>query len=330
MSMRHLLRRVSLYLVALWASVTLNFVIPRLTGGGPAQALLARQRGRGISPNALHALEVQYGISHDPLFSQYLQYLNNLAHGNLGISYANSEPVTNVLARDLPWTLALVGVSLILGFAIGTGLGVVIAWRRGSAMDTLLMPVFTFISAIPYFWLALALLYVLGFTLSWFPLNGGYDINSVSPGWSLDFFLSAIQYALLPALTIVIGSIAGWMLGMRNAMITTLSEDYVLMAEAKGLRQWRVMMTYAARNAILPNITSFALSLGFVVSGSLLTEIVFNYPGIGYALLQAVQNKDFPVMQGLFLVITAAVLVANFLADLLYVVLDPRVRHERG
>ena len=327
--MRHLIRRVSLYLVALWASATLNFLIPRLSPGDPAQALLARMHGR-ISPAALHALEVQYGISHESLFSQYQQYIVNLLHANLGTSFSNAEPVTNVIARDLPWTLALVGVSLVISFVVGTLLGVAVAWWRGSKTDTILMPFFTFISAIPYFWFALALVFLLGYVLSWLPPSGGYDIYNYTPGPDLGFLLSAVRYAILPAFTIVIGSIAGWMLGMRNTMITTLSEDYVLMAEAKGLTRWRVMMTYAARNAILPNITSFALSLGFVVSGSLLTEIVFNYPGIGYALLQGVQNKDYPVIQGLFLIITLAVLVANLLADVAYVVLDPRVRSERG
>ena len=327
--MRHLTRRIGFYLVALWASATLNFLIPRLAPGDPARALLARMHGR-ISPAALHALEVQYGISHEPLYSQYWQYLTNLAHGDFGTSFANAEPVTNVIARDLPWTLALVGAALIISFLLGTILGVAVAWWRGSRLDTILMPAFTFISAIPYFWFALALVFILGHSLNWFPSNGGYDIYSYTPGWDLGFFLSATQYAVLPAFTIVIGSIAGWMLGMRNTMITTLSEDYVLMAEAKGLSQWRIMITYAARNAILPNITSFALALGFVVSGSLLTEIVFNYPGIGYALVQGVQNRDYPLIQGLFLIITVAVLVANFLADLAYVVLDPRVRSERG
>jgi peptide/nickel transport system permease protein len=327
--MRHLIRRVSLYLVALWASATLNFLIPRLAPGDPAQALLARMHGR-ISPAALQALEVQYGISHESLFSQYQQYIANLLHANLGTSFANAEPVTNVIARDLPWTLALVGVSLIISFVVGTLLGVAVAWWRGSKTDTILMPFFTFISAIPYFWFALALVFLLGYVLNWLPPSGGYDIYTYTPGPDLGFLLSATRYAILPAFTIVIGSIAGWMLGMRNMMITTLSEDYVLMAEAKGLTRWRVMMTYAARNAILPNITSFALSLGFVVSGSLLTEIVFNYPGIGYALVQGVHNKDYPVIQGLFLIITVAVLVANLLADVVYVVLDPRVRSERG
>jgi peptide/nickel transport system permease protein len=327
--MRHLLRRFGFYLVALWASATLNFLIPRLSPGDPAEALLARMHGR-VSPAALHALEIQYGITHDPLFSQYVQYLNNLLHANLGTSFANAEPVTNIIARDLPWTLVLVGVALIISFVIGTVLGVAVAWWRGSTTDTVLMPAFTFISAIPYFWLALALVFILGYTLNWFPSNGGYDIYTYTPGWDLGFFFSAAKYAILPAFTIVVGSIAGWMLGMRNMMITTLSEDYVLMAEAKGLTRWRIMLTYAARNAILPNITSFALSLGFVVGGSLLTEIVFNYPGIGYALLQGVENKDYPAIQGLFLIITVAVLAANFLADLVYVILDPRVRNERG
>jgi peptide/nickel transport system permease protein len=327
--MRHLIQRFGFYLIALWASATLNFVIPRLTPGDPAVALLARMHGR-ISPTALHALEIQYGITNEPLSTQYVQYLGNMLHGDLGTSFANAEPVTNLIARDLPWTLALVGLSLIISFVIGTALGVAVAWWRGTKADTVLMPAFTFISAIPYFWFALALVFLLGYTLNWFPSNGGYDIFSYTPGWDFGFFLSAIRYAILPAFTIVIGSIAGWMIGMRNTMVTTLAEDYVLMAEAKGLTRARVMFTYAARNAILPNITSFALSLGFVVSGSLLTEIVFNYPGIGYAYIQAVDNKDYPVMQGLFFIITVAVLLANFLADLVYVILDPRVRNERG
>ena len=327
--MRHLIQRLVFYLVALWASVTLNFLIPRLSPGSPVDALLARMHGR-VSPAAIHALEIQYGVTKEPLFFQYLQYLGNLLHGNLGTSFTSFEPVTSVIARDLPWTLVMVGLALIISFVVGTILGVAVAWWRGSATDTILMPAFTFISAIPYFWFALALVFVLGYTLNWLPSYGGYDIYSYTPGLDLGFLLSAARYAILPAFTIVVGSIAGWMIGMRNTMVSTLSEDYVLMAEAKGLTRWRVMMTYAARNAILPNITSFALSIGFVVSGSLLTEIVFNYPGIGYALLQAVQNKDYPLMQGLFLIISLAVLAANFLADLVYVILDPRVRNERG
>jgi peptide/nickel transport system permease protein len=293
--------------------------------------MLSRLHGKA-SPQAIHALEILFGVNtHDSLWTQYLQYIGNLAHGNLGVSVTYlPTPVSQVIMRDLFWTLTLVGVTLVISFVVGTLLGALVAWRHGSTLDSILPPMFTFLSAIPYFWLALIFLYIFGFTLGWFPIYGGYDADTTTPGFNLDFMLSALEHAVLPAITIIIGSIASWILGMRNTMITTLSEDYVMMAEAKGLSERRIMLTYAARNAILPNITSFALSLGFVVSGALLTEIVFSYPGIGYALLQAVENHDYSLIEGIFLLVVIAVLAANFLADLAYVALDPRVRHERG
>src|SRR2546423_4929327 len=328
--MRHLLRRIGFYLVALWASATLNFLIPHLSPGNPEQALMYRLKGKA-SPQTLHALEIALGVNHDPLWSQYIQYLNNLLHGNLGVSITYlPTPVSDVIAQELPWTLVLVGVALVISFVVGTVLGIIVVWRRGSFLDVVFSPFFTFLSAIPYFWLALVLLYVLGSQLNWFPIHGGYDTDTTEPGWNLDFILSAAQYAILPALTIIIGSIAGWMLGMRNAMVTTLSEDYVLMAVAKGLPLRRVMFTYGARNAILPNITAFALSLGFLVSGSLLTEIVFSYPGIGFAILQAVDNLDYALLQGIFLVITVAGLGAKFLGRPLYVGFAPPARAWRS
>jgi peptide/nickel transport system permease protein len=323
--MRQLLRRIGFYVIALWASVTINFLIPRLAPGNPAQVLVARFQGK-IPASAVVALEKQFGITNESLWLQYWQYLGNLLHGNLGVSLTfYPTPVIQVINQDLPWTVVLVGVSLIISFALGTLLGIFIAWRRGSLFDSVLPPVVTIFYAIPYFWLALILLYVLGFTLNWFPLSGGYD-SSISPGLSADFLASAVSHAILPALTIVLSSISGWMLGMRNTMITTLTEDYVLMAQAKGLPEREVVFNYAARNAILPNVTGFALALGFVVGGALLTEMVFSYPGIGFALLQAVQNADYPLVQGIFLFIAIAVLVANFLADMLNTVLDPRAR----
>lgn len=322
--MRQLLRRIGFYLIALWASVTINFFVPHLAPGNPALALVARFQGQ-LPPSAIHALELQYGITNDSLWVQYWRYLVNLLHGDLGISLTNyPTPVIQVIRQDLPWTLVLIGVSLVISFVIGTLLGVFIAWRRGSAFDTVLPPVMMVFAAIPYFWLALILLYLLGFTLNWFPINGGYDV-SVTPGLSLDFLGSAIQHAILPALTIVLSSIAGWMLTMRNTMITTLTEDYVLLAQAKGLPE-RSVIYYAARNAILPSITGFALALGFVVAGAILTEEVFSYPGIGFALLQGVTNNDYPLVQGIFLTIAVAVLAANFLADLINTALDPRAR----
>jgi peptide/nickel transport system permease protein len=289
------------------------------------------ERRGPMNPAEFHALEVAFGLNtSDPLWLQYFKYLGNLLHGNLGISYTQfPTPVNAIIAQNIGWTLILGAVAVIISFVLGCLIGIVMAWLRGSLVDSLLSPMVNFLSAIPYFWLALILLYVFGFVLNWFPFSDGYD-TTLDVGWNLDFILSAAYHAVLPALTIVLSSIAGWMLVMRNSMITTLSEDYVLMAQAKGLSRRRVMFAYAARNAILPNIAGFALSLGFIVGGQLLTEIVFSYPGIGFSLLQAVQGKDYALIQGIFLMIALAVLGANFLADLLYTMLDPRVRQERG
>ncbi|MBO0781513.1 MAG: ABC transporter permease [Ktedonobacteraceae bacterium] len=327
--MLHLLRRIGFYILSLWVSITLNFFLPRLAPGDPAQIYIARFHGR-IPPQALEALRVQFGVSSDPLWLQYFQYLNALLHGNLGIAISYfPTPVADVISQNMPWTLLLAGVSVVISFLLGTLMGVIAAWKRGGIFDSVFSPLMTLFSSIPYFWLALMALYLLAFVFTIFPLSGGYD-PSLAPGWNLDFIWDATYHSILPSLTIVISSISGWMLGMRNAMISTLSEDYVLMAEAKGLSQWRVMFTYAARNAILPNVSGFALALGFVISGQLLTEVVFSYPGLGFALLKAVQQADYSLMQGIFLLITVAVLVANLLADLLYVLLDPRAREERS
>lgn len=325
--MRYLLRRIGFYLVALWAALSLNFLIPRLMPGDPVLLLVGRLQGQ-VDPRAIQALRLQFGLNNSSLWSQYLHYLSDLLHGNMGVSITYfPTPVAQVIGLGLRWTLVLVGVSAILSFFIGTLMGTIAAWRRGSWFDNVASPLLTFLSAIPYFWFALIALYVLGFLLRWFPLTGAYSIDT-APGVNGPFLLSAAYHAVLPAVTIVISSMAGWMLGMRNAMLSTLAEDYVLMAQAKGLAERRVMLTYAARNAILPNITGFALSLGFVIGGALLTEIVFSYPGLGYILLQGVQSDDFPLMQGIFLLIAVAVLCANFLADVCYTVLDPRVRQE--
>lgn len=323
--MRQLLRHILLYLAAFWAAITLNFFIPRLAPGDPAQIVLARFQGR-ITPTTLHALELQFGISHAPLWQQYLQYLTQLLHGDLGVSFTYfPTPVTTILAQEILWTLTLVGLSLLISFLLGSLLGIVLAWRRGSWLDSLFPPLLTFISSMPYFFLALIALYFLGYVLKWFPLNGGYDTN-LAVGWNTDFLSSAVYHGMLPALTIVLVSTGGWMFSMRNTMITTLSEDYVLLARAKGLNKRRVMFLYGARNAVLPSVTGFAISFGFIITGSLLTEVVFSYPGIGFAILQAAQSNDFPLLQGIFLVVALSVLGANFLADLAYALLDPRIR----
>ena len=330
--MRHLLRRTGFYLIALWAAVTFNFIIPRLMPGDPAEAYIARLQTQQVTRAQIDAIRVEFGVNPNvPIWRQYFDYLNGLLHGNLGISTSQfPSQVTNILQQSLPWTIGLVGVSLMLSFLIGTLVGMLIAWKRGSWYDTAVPPILTFLSAIPYFWMALGLIYVFGVNLNWFPTDSGYDVFNVYPGWNSDFIGSVAQHAILPVFTLVIGTLAGWVLTMRNTMVTTLSEDYVLMAQAKGLTERRVMFHYAARNAILPSITSFSISLGLVVSGSLLTEIVFNYPGIGFALYKAVQGDDYALVEGCFLVIALAVLIANFLSELVYVFLDPRVRQTRN
>jgi peptide/nickel transport system permease protein len=330
--MRFLLRRAGFYLIALWAAITLNFIIPRLMPGDPTDAYIAKLQGQQISRAQLAAIRAEFGVNPSiPLWQQYLNYLNGILHGNLGISTSQfPTQVLTILQQSLPWTIGLVGAAVILSFFIGTLIGMLTAWRRGSWYDSLLPPVLTFLSAAPYFWMALGLVYVFAVGLSWFPTDSGYDVFSVSPGWSLAFLGSVLQHAILPVVTLVIGSLGGWVLTMRNTMITTLSEDYVLMAQAKGLPDQRVMLHYAARNAILPSITSFSISLGLVVSGALLTEIVFNYPGIGFALFKGIQGDDYGLIAGCFLVIALAVLLANFLSEVLYALLDPRVRQGRG
>jgi len=316
----------------LWAAVTFNFIIPRLMPGNPALAYLSKIRSQQVTAAQYQTMLKEFGVDpHMPVWQQYWNYVSALLHGQLGISTSQfPSQVSTILAQSLPWTICLVGVAVTLSFLIGTLIGMVIAWRRGSWYDTATPPILTFFSAVPYFWMALALIYIFGVNLRWFPADGGYDIFGSQPGWNLDFIGSAIQHAILPVITLVIGSLAGWVLTMRNTMITTLSEDYVMMAQAKGLVERRVMFSYAARNAVLPSVTSFSISLGLVVSGALLTEIVFNYPGIGFYLYQGVQGDDYPLVEGCFLMIALAVLLANFLSELLYVALDPRVRQGRN
>ncbi|MFB6611090.1 ABC transporter permease [Agromyces sp. NPDC056379] len=325
--MKFVTRRLFFYAITAWAAVTINFFIPRLLPGDPVKALIAKNQGK-ISTDAMQALYAMFGLDEESsLWDQYVEYWNLLLHGDLGVSFAFFPmPVNEVIAQAIPWTVGLVGIATILSFAIGTLIGTGIGWRRGTWADSLL-PISTFFSAVPYFWLGLIAIFVFSVTLGWFPASGSYD-RSLIPGWNWEFVSSVIYYGTLPALTIVISSISGWILGMRNMVVTVSSEDYVTVAHAKGLSERRVMFGYAARNAVLPQVSSFALSLGFIVGGTLIMEMVFTYQGIGFLLFNAVNAKDYPLMQGCFLVITVAVLVANIIADFIYVVLDPRTRQE--
>ncbi|GAB3597750.1 ABC transporter permease [Microbacterium tumbae] len=322
--MRALARRIFFYLITAWAAISLNFLIPRLMPGDPATALINKFQGK-LSAEAIAAFRVLFGQDDKTLWEQYLDYWGRVFTGDFGISYAYyPSPVADVLGLSVGWTLALVTICTIIGFVLGTGLGMWVGWRRGSWTDSI-VPVTNFLSSIPYFWFAIIMVYVFGILLGWFPISGGYRVGTTI-GFNWPFISSAIERAILPSLTIVVSSIGGWLLGMRNMMVTTMGEDYVRLAEAKGLSRSRIMYAYAARNAVLPSFSSFAMALGFVVGGSIVTEIVFNYPGVGSVLFKAAQAQDYPLMQGLFLIITLVVLVANLVADTVYVILDPRTR----
>jgi peptide/nickel transport system permease protein len=318
-----LARRLVLYIVTAWVAITANFLLPRLMPGNPIQTLIGKITGT-VTPNEIRAIRLSFGLGfHQGLIAQYFTYLTQLLHGNFGVSITLGAPVSSILRQTVPWTLGLIGLATIFSFAIGTFGGALLGWTRGSRLDALI-PTATFFQAVPYFFLATVMLLLFGSDLHWFPVLGAYS-QTVTPGWNFSYISSVIRYGELPLIAIVLSSLAGWMLGMRNMMITMIGEDFVLMAVAKGLPRRKVIW-HAARNAILPSIANLSLAIGLVVSGALLVELVFNYPGVGDLLLQAVLNEDYPLIQGIFLVITLAVLAANFLADIVYLWLDPRTR----
>jgi peptide/nickel transport system permease protein len=324
--MLYMLRKIAFFVVTLWAAITLNFIIPRLMPGNPALAMMAHFQGR-LSPQSLHAIEVAFGVkTHQSPLSAYFSYLWDIAQGRFGTSVTFfPESVAHEVLQALPWTLGLVGVTTVIAFVVGTLAGLVSAWKRGSVIDSVLPPLFVVSSAFPYFWVGLFAVWAFGYKLGWLPDGGGYSVSDqISASWR--FVGDVIVHSLLPALTILVTAVGGWILTMRNNAIAVLAEDYVRMARAKGLAPWKVMWRYAGRNAILPNLTGFAMSLGFVVSGAILVEYVFNYPGVGWMLLQAVENQDYSLMQALFLLITVAVLLAVAAADVVTAILDPRTR----
>lgn len=324
--MRFLARRAVFYLIALFVAITINFLIPRLMTGDPVQMMFARFQGR-LDPAAVQSLYRTFGFVDGPITAQYFAYLGSLLQGNMGTSIAwFPAPVTQVLSVGIAWTIRLLGVSTLIAVSLGTFFGIRAAWRRGHFVDSVLVPITGLFGAFPYFWLAMIMLYVFALRLGWFPLSHAASLDLTQDWSNPQYVLSVLYHMILPATTIVLTSVGGWLLGMRNNMINVLSEDYVAMAQAKGLSDSRVKYVYAARNAMLPTVTGFAMSLGFIVGGALVTEVVFSYPGVGYTLLTAINARDYPVMQGCFLMITLAVLSANLLADAAYVLLDPRVR----
>jgi peptide/nickel transport system permease protein len=322
---KYFARKCGFYLVALWGALTVNFFIPRLLPGNPAQIMLGKMEMTSTPPPGEYKiLEHLMGVGQGSIVSHYWAYLVQVSHLDFGFSFSQGETVTHVIYQALPWTLALVGTATVLSFIIGTTLGALAGWTRNRWLEAL-VPVTTFLTAMPYFFVALILVYYFGFIMHWLPLSGDSD-PLLLPAWNWTFFSSALQHAILPAATLILVQLGGWMMSMRNMTLTTLSEDYVWAAEAKGIKSRRVMIGYAARNAILPSVTNFAISIGMVVGGSILMELVFSYQGIGYYLIQAVENDDYSLVQGIFFFISVAVLLANFIVDVMYGFIDPRTR----
>jgi peptide/nickel transport system permease protein len=323
--MAFLLRRLAFYLAAFLAAATINFFLPRLMPGDPIQKMFAGA-GSDLSLENLNALKLTFGFIDAPLGDQYLAYLRSVFTGDFGRSIKYFPlPVTELLARALVWTVGLVGAATLVSFAVGTLLGVTAAWRRGSPLDTVVSLSAIFSSSVPAIVVSLITLFVFGYTLGWFP-NGYAADPMLDPAWTWAYISSVLYHGTLPMLTLVIVLTGGFAVTMRNNMINLLGDDYIVMGRAKGLSDGRVMIWYAARNALLPTVSAFAISLGAVLGGSLVTEVVFNYPGLGNTLYQAILARDYPVIQGQLLIMTAAMLVSNFVVDLSYVLLDPRLK----
>lgn len=330
--MRFVARKLGFYLVAAWVALTINFLLPQLIPGNPVEILIARMQQAGPTPpGEVRVLDKLLGLGTGNIFEKYWQYVDSVAHLRFGLSVSQFPiTVSSEISSSIFWTLILVGTATVLSFVLGIAAGALAGWKRGSRLDAII-PATTLLTAMPYFWFGLILVYVFATNVFHIlPASNGYNNNStLVVGLNWPFLASAAQHAILPALSIIVTSVGGWLLGMRNMMVSTLSDDYVVAAEARGLRPSRIMIGYAARNAVLPSISGFAISLGFVVSGAIAMEFVFSYPGIGFKLVTAVSNDDYPLMQGIFLVITLAVLAANLAVDLVHGFIDPRTRIAR-
>ena len=324
--MGYVLRKLGILVFTLWVASTLNFILPRLVPGDPVGAMMARYQGK-LTPDAAEALKIAYGLNDlgSPV-SQYFTYLGNLLQGNFGRSVSQfPTPVMDIIGQAAPWTIGLLGVTTLIAFLIGSALGLYSAWRRGTWLADALPPLALFVNAMPYFWFALLLIYFLALKRDIFPITGNLDPfigDNFTPKW----WASMFRHAALPALSIIVTASGGWLITMRNNVMSVLGEDYLAFARAKGLSESRIVNRYVLRNALLPSLTAFGMALGFVVGGSILVENVFSYPGLGFYLFTAVTALDYPLMQAIFLIIAATVLIANFFVDLLYAVLDPRVR----
>jgi peptide/nickel transport system permease protein len=331
MSLSYILRRIGLLFIIIWAAATLNFFIPRLS---PSRDPIRERLGQLAASGGLNAEGIEemvkayqekFGLD-KPILEQYGNYVSDLLRLDFGYSMSSyPSRVVDLIAMALPWTLGLLIISTLLSFTVGTLLGALTAWPGSPRALQFLVTPFMTLSAIPYYLMGLILLYFLGVQLKIFPLFGGYAMGT-TPGFNLPFIAGLVRHAILPALSIVLAGIGFWGLSMWGMMITTLGQDYVTLAEANGLKKRDIFLRYGLRNAILPQSTALALSLGFIVSGSVLVEVVFAYPGIGTLLFQGIRGSDFFLIYGIVFMIILSIGIATMLIDFIYPLLDPRIR----
>jgi peptide/nickel transport system permease protein len=334
MSLEYLIRRIFLLLVIIWCAATLNFFVPRMTGGDPVRSQLMQQAvsGGGVQAGMdemVAEYQERFGLN-DPLLEQYFAYLRQVATLDLGYSMT-SYPATvwEVMSSAIPWTVGLLFTTTILAFILGTLAGALLGWRKSPRFIHYIFPPLLTFSAIPFFLLGLMLLYIFAFQVRWLPLFGGYTPGTF-PGWNLAFAEDVLRHSILPAVAILLASMGFWALGMRGMMITADGEDYMIFAEASGLKNRTLFFSYAMRNAMLPQTTALALTLGQLLTGALLVEVIFNYPGIGGVLYYAIRQFDYFVIQGVILIIVIGVALATLILDLIYPLLDPRIKYQRG
>ncbi len=334
MTVSYVLRRVFQFFVVAFLAATINFFFPRMSGQDPIRQKLFQMTTEGVNVSSedakalMETYNAKFGLN-QPLWRQYLTYLDDMAHFNLGYSIAEyPATVTSVLRRAIPWTIGLLLTATLISFTIGTFIGALMAWDKAPFFLRTIFPAFFIFSAVPFYLLGIVLLYFFAFQIPIFPLYGGFSSVKV-PKFTLDFVLNILHHAVLPALSIVLAQVGFWAMGMRSMMVTIEGEDYMLQAEAKGLNDQRIFYRYAMRNAILPQLTGLALSLGTIISGAILVEIVFSYPGVGSLLLQAVRGFDWFVIQGIVFLIILSVAFTMLIIDLAYPLLDPRISYRK-
>lgn len=329
----YLIKRLGLFLLILWLASTVNFFLPRLGGQDPIRAQLGAQAAMGgasqVGARAMIAeYDRRFGLDR-PLLDQYFTYLGDTARLEFNFSMAGyPTKVIELIGRSLPWTVTLLGVTTLMAWILGTVLGALLTQPNAPRILRFILPPILTLSAIPFFLLGLLLIYLLGFQLRWFPLAGGFD-QGLLPAWDPKIILNMAYHSVLPALSIILASIGFWTLGMRGVMVSTQGEDYLLFAEAKGLRGRTIFLRYAIRNALLPQLTALALALGNIVSGAVLVEVIFQYPGVGTLLYQAIRSSDFYVIQGVVFFIIVAIGLATLMLDVIYPALDPRISYAR-